>query len=213
MATCRSAASCSAVTWLIPLAADFFRSSQQARRRPTSPGPSAWACIACGGVQTLGVRYEPLRSCTSTAGARSPPRPPGYAIDASPSSMRKGHSRQEDVRVSSTAPLRSTDWLATYAWTIPRGDRMALRTGKHRAGTPPRQTLQHARWTGARVERSRPRSNATKIASACICLRHPAPSKRSCTVSLPSSAPSQCPAATPRICHGQEPTAGYPIPY
>jgi hypothetical protein len=27
---------------------------------------------------------------------------------------------------------------------------MALRTGKHRAGTPPRQTLQHARWTGAR---------------------------------------------------------------
>ena len=145
---CRSAASCSAVTWLTPLAAAFFRSSQQARRRPTSPGPSARACIACGGVQTLGVRYEPLRSCTSTAGGAVNPTS-RYAVDASPSSMRKGHSRQEDVRVSSTAPLRSTDWLATYAWTIPR-DRMALRTGKHRAGTPPRQTLQHARWTGAR---------------------------------------------------------------
>jgi hypothetical protein len=40
---------------------------------PAPPRHVGWARVACGSVQTLGVRNKPLRSWTSTAGDAAPP--------------------------------------------------------------------------------------------------------------------------------------------
>ena len=52
---------------------------------PTSPCPCGEARVACGGVQTLGVRNKRLfEAVPALQGARLPLRPPGYAVYASP---------------------------------------------------------------------------------------------------------------------------------
>ena len=52
---------------------------------PAPPRPYGGARVAFGSVQTLGVRNERLfEAVPALQGARSPLRPPGYAVDASP---------------------------------------------------------------------------------------------------------------------------------
>jgi len=40
---------------------------------PAPPRHGRWARVACGRVQSLGVRHQPLRSCPSTSGDAAPP--------------------------------------------------------------------------------------------------------------------------------------------
>src|SRR5439155_13081651 len=51
---------------------------------PAPPRHVEWARVAFGSVKTLGVRNKPFQAVPALQGARSPLRPTGYAVYASP---------------------------------------------------------------------------------------------------------------------------------
>ena len=62
----------------------FLHATACGLRRTSPSSPCRRVRVAFGSVQTLGIRNSLVEAVPALQGARSPLRPPGYAVDASP---------------------------------------------------------------------------------------------------------------------------------
>src|SRR5215471_13766675 len=88
---------------------------------PASPRPSGEACVAFGSVKTLGIRNSHVEAVPALQGARSPLRPTGYAVYASPILF---------VVCTIPTPPWTQDSLRVGGWPLPDKDFHLARDAK-----------------------------------------------------------------------------------
>ena len=102
--------------WGLPRASAplFLHATAGGLRRTSPASPCRRGRMACGSVTTLGIRTSLVEAVPALQGARSPLRPPGYAVDAAPilfpvRSLTTPPWTQDSLRVGGS-PLPDRDW-------------------------------------------------------------------------------------------------------